>query len=344
MLGSIFFLCTTASRVQAFTFPQKLTTSFVGDGMSSFFSPVHKSAGVLYAGRGGVSTKSYEYDGWNLTYRYKPASPGYEKYPALLLIHPVGVGISSWFWGKFLKAWTGPDVYAPNLIGCGVSEGGDPWDPGKRGLSVPLGWAKGCEALMKEVMSSRSLEGNGESLPWLVFAQGGLAPVGILIAARNPTSVKNLILSSPPTWKEMTTPVPESELARNFKFLKSPILGNLAFTLLESRRLIEFFSNQFLFSTSCDDIWLDQTEKECGRESRPPIILFNSGFCMHRSFEEELRTLHQPTLILVGQDDKRKRDQYLQLMKDCKVKVLPGQNVLPWESPKEVVEDRKSVV
>jgi len=340
LFGPILLLCNATCSVQAFL-SQKLTVSLARDTSSSSFSPTHQPVRVMYAG-GNVSIKSYEHNGWNLTYRYKPASPGHERSSPLLLIHPIGVGISSWFYEKFLETWTGSAVYAPNLIGCGVSEGGDAWDPDKRGLSIPLGWVKGCEALMEKAsaqhMDYRSSDNTDESLPWMVFAQGGLAPVGTVIASRNPSSVRKLILASPPTWEQMTTPVPESELARNFNFLKSPITGNLAFALLESRRLIEFFSNQFLFATFCDSMWLDNAEKELGRETRPPIMVFNSGFCSHRSFEEELRTLQQSTLILVGQDDKRQRQQYAQLMKNCKLKILPGQNVLPWESPREVVE------
>ena len=88
--------------------------------------------------------RSYEYDDWKLTYRHKPAAAGREADAPLLLVHPIGIGLDSWFWEKFLGAWTGGDVYAPDLIGTG---GGDAWDPAERGLFVPLDWARGCEAL-----------------------------------------------------------------------------------------------------------------------------------------------------------------------------------------------------
>ncbi|KAL3922779.1 MAG: hypothetical protein SGARI_006373 [Bacillariaceae sp.] len=65
--------------------------------------------------------KSYQYDGWNLTYRYRPASPGYENSPPILMIHPVGIGMSSWFWERTMEALDeGPAMLAPNLIGCGM--------------------------------------------------------------------------------------------------------------------------------------------------------------------------------------------------------------------------------
>ena len=48
------------------------------------------------------SIQTYEHDGWTLSYRYKPASRGYENDVPLLLIHPVGIGLSSWFYNKFI--------------------------------------------------------------------------------------------------------------------------------------------------------------------------------------------------------------------------------------------------
>lgn len=324
-----------------------------------------------------TTIESYQYDGWNLTYRYKPACPGREDDPPLLLVHPVGIGLSSWFWEPFMEAWDdGPALYAPNLIGCGVSEGGDAWDPDVRGLFIPLDWVKCCEALMNDVDNNErigddSVKGKRnqrqrrqdtrqqqlsqsvlsptvffkkliarspiESGPkvWTVVTQGGLAPIGVLLASRNPTRVGNLIMASPPTWQDMTTAVPEVELTRNYNFLRSPLWGNLAFRLLESRSAIEFFSNRFLFSNPCDTRWLEKAENEFSVQTRPPVQVFNAGFCMNRGLEPELTTLVQPTLIVQGVDDKRRRSEYVDKLGNCLIETLPGQNVLPWEYPEE---------
>lgn len=246
-----------------------------------------------------------------------------------------------------MAQWTGPAIYAPNLIGCGMSEGGDAWNPDERGLSFPLGWAKGCEALMKKVAAENTSpfslfkDGQNTNRKWTIMSQGGLAPVAVLMASRNPEMIEKLILASPPTWKDMTTAVPEKELSRNSNFLKNPVWGRFAFNLLEARGAIEFFSNQFLFSQPCDPEWLDKAQNELGIQARPPVIAFNSGFCQHRSFEEELRDLTQQTLILSGDGDKRPREEYSRFLKNCRQKVLPGLNVLPWESPLETVQSIK---
>jgi pimeloyl-ACP methyl ester carboxylesterase len=325
-----------------------------------------------------TSLKYYSFDDWNLSYRtiashtsdddednnkngISPSPPANHK---ILLIHPVGVGLASWFWEPFLnsinndmdnnnnndedmkimEAKKAHSYYAPNLIGCGISEGSDAWDPNKRGLFIPLGWVRGCEAFMNHIDDNidddESNISNKDS-SWTVVTQGGLAPIGILLADRNPKLVRRLVLTSPPTWEDITTAVPENELERNYNFLRSPILGKLAFQFLESRKAIEFFSNQFLFSNKCDNVWLDKTEQEFGVDARPPVQVFNAGMCMNRGLQSELTTLEQPTLIIQGEDDKRKRQEYSQNMKNCQLVILPGQNVVPWEYPKAMANQLK---
>jgi pimeloyl-ACP methyl ester carboxylesterase len=163
-----------------------------------------------------------------------------------------------------------------------------------------------------------------------------------MLAARNPNLVSNLILSSPPSWKDMTTAIPESDLQRNYHFLSSSLWGNLAFSILETKVAIKFFSNAFLFRHKCDEAWLHHALAEVTPLARPPVQVFNAGFLNHRSYEEELTTLiTQPTLILSGTDDPRRvsqRDGYQQYMKHCQLETIPGKNVLAWESPKEFVQ------
>uniref|UniRef100_A0A7S2VCV4 AB hydrolase-1 domain-containing protein n=1 Tax=Entomoneis paludosa TaxID=265537 RepID=A0A7S2VCV4_9STRA len=296
--------------------------------------------------------KSYTFDGWNLAYQYKPAAEGFENANPLLLVHPVGIGLSSWFWNKFMETWEGPMLVAIDLIGCGIQHGADPWDPDERGLSVPLGWVKAAEALMQEVMVEAPIKqlpnllsllggSSNRKIPqYSVVVQGGLAPVGVLLASRNPMQVEKLVMTSPPTWQQMTNGVSETELAKNYEFFRSPIRGRLAFSLLESRWAVQFFSNLFLFAEPCDKTWLDEVEKEACKEARPPVQVFNSGFCLARSFEEELASLSQPTLILQGSEDTARipnRAEYANTMQQCSLQEIRGKNVLPWESSTDVV-------
>ena len=310
-----------------------------------------------------ITVERYGYDGWNLTYRYRPATPGHESDEPLILIHPVGIGCSAWIWTKMMEEWQGGAFYAPNLIGCGLEDGNDALDPDQRGLSVPLGWVKAVEALIQEkalAPPTRKDTGNDSDKGGIlgrfrtkasngmppasctVVVQGGSAPIGVLLASRNPTVVSKLVLTSPPTWNDMTRATPEEQLAKNYNFYCS-FWGKLAFAALESRWAVRLFSNLFLFLEECDERWVDlSTSREATTiEARPPVAIFNSGFLQHRSYEEELRELiKQPTLIISGSGDKRveKRVEYGSEMKLCTLATLRGTNVLPWEAPTKVCE------
>jgi len=358
---------------------------------------------------GDISVESYEHKTFKkLTYLYKKASPGREGDRPIILIHPVGIGLSSWFWKKVMmmqmQSFTtnseedecnndytnrtnnssnnsngNPPIYAPDLIGCGIDHGGDAWNPNENGLFFPLGWVEGVETLMNDVIIPRWYEeqNNGKkksasslsSSPLsrffgvrqnnqnndatssdddgagcLVIAQGGLASVGIMLAHRNPLHVRNLMLTSPPTYDEITTPIPQSELRTNYDFLRSPVLGKLAFSLLENRSIIQFFSNLFLFDDDCDEEWLDETERESRyAEARTPVQVFNAGLLQHRSLEGELKELVRSTSVVVvsGEGDKRVLDRQLyrdELGKKCTLTSIGGCNVLPWENADGVVE------
>lgn len=270
-----------------------------------------------------------------------------------------------------MEEWNGGAIYAPNLIGCGLEDGNDAWDPDTRGLSVPLGWVKAVEALIQEkvlapsptsrsidtkdvkdadgggilnrLMMGKSLKSNSKPPSCTVVVQGGSAPIGVLLASRNPSVISHLVLTSPPTWEDMTTATPEEELTKNYNFYRS-FWGKLAFAVLESRWAVRLFSNLFLFLEECDDLWVDlsTSEEATTVEARPPVAIFNSGFLQHRSYEEELCQINPPydTLIISGSGDKRaeKRIEYGSEMKRCTLTTLRGTNVLPWEAPNKVCE------
>ena len=175
-----------------------------------------------------------------------------------------------------------------------------------------------------------------------MVAQGGLAPVGVVLAHRDAgNAVSHLILTSPPTWEDMMSSIPETELGRNYSFLRNPFWGSVAFSALESRRAVKLFSDLILFAGECDEEWLERTASQEATkvEARPPVMVFNAGMLRHRSYEEELRTLRQRALVLSGADDgKRKigRERYSIEMINCVAETIEGKNVLPWESSQEV--------
>jgi len=312
--------------------------------------------------------RCYEYNDnghiYKLSYRYQPASPGYENCDPLLLIHPIGIGLASWFYKYLMEEFhsnnNGPAFYAVNLLGCGQTEGSATLDLTEKGLFVPLTWVRHCETLIDTVILPEQQQQRQQSKSlgllfgrWTgketsvsssrggvtVMSQGGLAPVAILLAARNKSErINHLVLSAPPSGDEILSAVPERELALNFNFL-SGWTGQIAFQYaLETEWAVRFFSNLFLFDQPCTSEWVDTALHEAGPKVRMPVALFNSGFCQSRSYEPELRNgIKCPCLVLQGQADSRDRAKYQALMGDdfCNIVTIPGKNVLPWESPKE---------
>ena len=75
---------------------------------SLFFSVSSDTTGgnsPLFDQGESFSIRKYKHKRWNLAYLYKPPSPGNESKPPVVLIHPVGVGLSSWFWVKIMKEY-----------------------------------------------------------------------------------------------------------------------------------------------------------------------------------------------------------------------------------------------
>lgn len=104
----------------------------------------------------GISVDSYKHKDWKLTYLFKEAAPGREHDCPIILVHPVGVGISSWFFTKLMTEFTDcPAIYAPDLIGCGLAHGADAWDPETKGMFFPLSWVEGVETLINTVVMPR---------------------------------------------------------------------------------------------------------------------------------------------------------------------------------------------
>ena len=274
-----------------------------------------------------TAPNTYVLNGLSLSYRKKAASPGHENDLPLLLVHPVGIGLSGWFWDRFCEEWEGGEIYVPDLMGCGSSEA-----PRERALSALEDWSAGCEELWRQHMGKR---------PCVVVAQGGLAPLGVRLAhwCGQEMAVAGLVLTSPPTWGDMTTAIPTSELELNLRALSTP-LGSAAVGLLENYGAIKFFSNLFLFEEACDDSWLEAACAGCGVAVRPPVIQFNAGVLQARSYEVPLRDMDTPTLVVSGRSDKREADRqaYGAEMRACELLTLPGCNVVPWENPRETAD------
>lgn len=298
----------------------------------------HAAAGA--AAPAPLQRGTYLFGGFECAYRRKPAAPGFEGKPPVLLIHPLGIGLSSWFFDPFLEQWNGSEVWVPDLIGCGASEA---WVPDQRTLAVPEDYVRSLQALWRDEIRR----------PMVALSQGGLAPLAIRLAAQESSTfqgsraVRGLVLASPPEWQTITDGLSEAEVQRNFERLGATLgspsaLGTLGYRALCARPFVRFFSDQFLFAEAADARFVDACCEFARPSRRWPVLAFNAGLMGQRGLGDELRRLRQPTLVLAGEtagkplsDDGR---GYEQAMQNAQVRKLAGRNVLPWESTSATCE------
>lgn len=298
-----------------------------------------RTAGELGSTRGKVCARmlitsgTYQYGDFTCAFRKKEASKGREADPPLLLVHPVGIGLSSWFWDKFLEEWQGGEVFAADLIGCGQSTA---WEPAKEGMFVPLDWVRALESLWAQNIQR----------PCVVVVQGGLAPVGVQLMARKTAEwdgskdVCGLVLASPPSFDAMRKGLDSDEVATNWNWLSSKP-GQLSYYVLRGRPFVKFFSNLFLFAGgSADEQWLQAACQGATEEAKWPVFAFNAGLVIAKGFDDEIQAISergQPILVISGSEDGRtgKREASAASLASCELITLPGKNVVPWESPRE---------
>lgn len=262
-------------------------------------------------GGGAVQTTSvgtHVYGGFECSFRRKPAAPGYEGRPPLMLIHPLGIGLASWFWDNYVDEWTGAELFVPDLIGCGASE---VWDPASRGLHVPLDWERQIQSLWREHVRR----------PMVVVSQGGIAPLAVTLASRQTDlwqgkrAVRAVVLISPPELSTLADGLGEAEVTRNFQLLSITLGRPFLYRALSSRFFIDFFSRQFLFAPaegankdeSKEQLFtrfIDACCEETSASKRWPVLAFNAGLVGVRGLREELSLLAQPSLVLCGNDGK----------------------------------------
>ena len=270
----------------------------------------------------GGTYETYEHDGWTCAYRHKAGCE-----PPVVLLHPVGIGLSSWFWTRVMNELPN-EVYAPDFIGCGRS---DAWDPQERGVFLPLEYGRQVEELWRIKIGK----------PCCVVAQGGLAPVGVMLASRSndkwdgERAVAGLALVAPPPWDDLAGGIDRDEVAKNLQFLQSS-LGRKLTSLVQSPFFIKFFSDLFLFAGSCDKAWIrDCVYDDARLKSIEPVLTFNAGVVGARGLFDELATqIPQPVLLIEGQADMRrdKREGYVETVPDLERVVIEGAcNVPPWE-------------
>ncbi|MEL6261603.1 MAG: alpha/beta hydrolase [Cyanobacteria bacterium J06626_6] len=284
--------------------------------------------------------------------------PG-DQSPSLLLIHPIGVGLSRTFWAPFIQQWRkagGPQsIYNLDLLGCGESEM-------PRRSYRPQDWAEQVGYFIEQVVRG----------PVVLVVQGALLPVAVeLMDLSAETLVKGLVLSGPPAWPLITTPTAAWKTALAWQLFTSP-LGNAFYRYARRSQFLKSFSERQLFERPEDvtDDWLKMLAVGSrDMDSRYAVFSFLAGF-WRQDYAGAIARIQQPVLIAMGEaattidraiaqkeaekeagqaeaiqaegkrtpeaNQKRLQD-YLDHFPRAQGVSLPGRNVLPYESTDEFV-------
>lgn len=256
--------------------------------------------------------------------------------PPLLLIHPIGVGLSRRFWDCFTEAWVaqagtsggaGNIIYNPDLMGCGESD--------MPCLAYrPLDWAEQLQHFIDQVIQR----------PVILVVQGALFPAAIDLVKIAPQSVVGLVLSGPPAWRVMTDVASDRQQNIAWSLFKSP-LGVLFYRYARRRQFLQDFSRKQLFArdSPIDATWLDPlVEGAKNPASRHAVFAFLSRF-WQRGYGDDIRAIAQPTQVLFGveassvsrsgksESPEDRLQIYLDALPEGQGQLLPGRNVLPFE-------------
>ncbi|MDY7024611.1 MAG: alpha/beta hydrolase, partial [Cyanobacteriota bacterium] len=259
----------------------------------------------------------------------------------LLLIHPIGVGLSRQFWYRFCDRWQQRGyqnpIYNPDLLGCGDSEM-------PRIAYQPEDWAKQLHEFLCTVIQR----------PVLVIVQGALLPTAIaLVELQQQTNlVKGLVLSGPPAWRVMTDAGSPTQHRLLWNLLFDSPVGSLFWLYARRRQFVESFSVRQLFAETeaVDQQWLDLLETGAtDAKSRYAVFSFLAGF-WRKNYESAMKEIKQPTLIAFGEkassisrkgfsETPEQRAQiYQSQWQNAKSRIIPGRNVLPYESTENFID------
>ena len=268
---------------------------------------------------------------------------------ALLLIHPIGVGLSHEFWQPFIQQWqksesaaTPCTLYNVDLLGCGDS------DMPNRAYR-PEDWADQLAYFIEKIASE----------PVVLVVQGALLPVAIrLMDLPAGNRVKGLVLSGPPAWRLMTTPTPIWQQKLSWALFESP-LGSAFYRYARRESFLRSFSERQLFERpeGVTDDWLAMLKAGAkDMNSRYAVFSFLAGF-WRQDYARAIARIQQPVLIVMGdeassidrttakqaeadstQTSEKRLQAYLDHFPRAQGVCIAGRNVLPYESTAEFVE------
>ncbi|MBD1943937.1 alpha/beta hydrolase [Coleofasciculus sp. FACHB-712] len=285
-------------------------------------------------------TQFYTWKNYRCAYEVHTAiNPNTNEGTPLLLIHPIGVGLSRKFWQRFCREWYEAGrrnpIYNPDLLGCGESDM-------PHVAYSPLDWAQQLQHFLQTVVKK----------PVIVVVQGALLPVAIELVRleTNSNFIRGLVLAGPPALTLLAKPRANWRQKLTWNLLDSPF-GSAFYRYARREQFLRSFSTKQLFekADSVDREWLQTLEKGAtDPKTRHAVFSFLAGF-WRQDYRDAIASISQPTLVVVGDTassisqagkgetpDERLADYQKSLPNAEGIKML-GRNVLPYESTVEFV-------
>ncbi|KOP25946.1 alpha/beta hydrolase [Hapalosiphon sp. MRB220] len=284
------------------------------------------------------TTQFYTWQNYRCAYTVHQPTHSPANATPLLLIHPIGVGLSRQFWQRFCQEWEHQQqpniIYNPDLLGCGESD--------QPHIAYhPIDWAEQLQYFLQTVVQK----------PVIVVVQGALFPVAIELVNKEPNLVAGLVLASPPAWPLITKELPKWQAKLIWNLLDSPF-GNVFYRYARREKFLRDFSTKQLFDSQedVDSEWLNTLR--LGAEnttSRYAVFSFLAGFWL-KDYSSAIAAINQPTLVVLGENissiakegKKIEPDawlsDYLAALPQGRGIKIPGRNVLPYESTAEFVK------
>jgi pimeloyl-ACP methyl ester carboxylesterase len=282
----------------------------------------------------------YTWQNYRCAYEvYHSSNSAADRNIPLVLLHPIGVGLSRCFWHRFCRQWRQINydnpVYNPDLLGCGESEM-------PRVAYTPEDWAEQLQYFLQTIVKQ----------PVILVAQGAELALALALLQRQtePNYIRGLVLAGPPAWALMTKKIPTGQQKLTWNILDSPV-GSAFYRYARRRQFLRSFSERQLFATASavDAQWLDTLESGAvNPASRYAVFSFLAGF-WRQNYEKTIAAISQPTLVVVGdkassiskagqaETPEQRMMEYLKHLSQGQGCQIPGRNVLPYESTPEFV-------
>jgi pimeloyl-ACP methyl ester carboxylesterase len=262
----------------------------------------------------------------------------------LLLIHPIGVGLSRQFWQRFCREFYNQghqnQIYNPDLIGCGDSD--MPAIP-----STPDFEAQQLQFFIQNIIQK----------PVILVVQGALFPVAVDLYHKIPDLIAGMVLSGPPTWSLISKDRPKWRQNLAWSIFSSPF-GNLFYRYARTEKFLRNFSTKRLFASrdKVDAEWLNTLRTGASNmASRYAVFSFLAGF-WRQDYRSRIAAIQKPVLVIMGEvassiakeGEQEKANErlaeYLACLPQAQGVKIPGRNVLPYESTAEFVNAMSSFI